>query len=138
MKKYLKVKVEHLSVTLQDTSWGFYKDTIFVFESVGWLVEYIAPDWNRKTEYISKECIRLNKIIYDKLVEFHPETRYEITEIEPNVINADFHYNYGAPYYKNLNCNAELIMNDIDILNELFEDVSLEYNREEKITNLLD
>ena len=30
------------------------------------------------------------------------------------------------------------IMNDIDILNELFEDVSLEYNREEKITNLLD
>lgn len=136
MKTYLKSKVD-LEVVLQDNTWFFEKNTIFVFESVGWSVKYIQASYNTTSAYIKTECIRLNKVIYNKMVSFHPEIKYEITELEENVVNTTFKYtsNNGASSlssYKVTNFTTSEIINNKDI----FED-AIDYKRDDMIDHLI-
>lgn len=136
MKTYLKSKVD-LEVVLQDNTWFFEKNTIFVFESVGWSVKYIQASYNTSSAYIKTECIRLNKVIYNKMVSFHPEIKYEITELEENVVNTTFKYtsnNGGSSLssYKVTNFTTSEIINNKDI----FED-AIDYKRDDMIDHLI-
>lgn len=132
MKKYLKSKVD-LEVILQDNTWFFEKGTIFIFESVGWSVEYI-PSY---TAYIKTECMRLNKVIYNKMI-FSDEITYEVTELEENIINTMFKYtsksgNSGTlSSYKVTHYTALEIIKNTDI----FED-AIDYKRDETIHHLI-
>ena len=120
MKKYLKSKVD-LEVILQDNKWFFEKGTIFIFESVGWSVElHTSYSYDTSSAYIKTECIRLNKVIYNKMVSFYPEIKYEITELEENVINTIFKYTYKLNKYIKDNCVNGYI-NTINSKNSNFE-----------------
>ena len=138
MKKYLKSKVD-LEVILQDNTWFFEKGTIFIFESVGWSVElHTSYSYDTRSAYIKTECIRLNKVIYNKMVSFYPEIKYEITELEENVINTIFKYtsksgNSGTlSSYKVTHYTALEIIKNTDI----FED-AIDYKRDETIHHLI-
>ena len=142
MKKYLKSKVD-LEVILQDNTWFFEKGTIFIFESVGWSVElHTSYSYDTSSAYIKTECIRLNKVIYNKMVSFYPEIKYEITELEENVINTIFKYTYkflrsskdnGAlSGYKVTHYKTSEIINNKDIFEDAFD-----YKRDETIHHLI-
>jgi hypothetical protein len=136
MKINLKSKVD-LEVILQDNTWFFEKGTIFIFESVGWSVEYIQPSYNTSSAYIKTECMRLNKVIYNKMI-FSDEITYEVTELEENIINTMFKYtsksgNSGTlSSYKVTHYTALEIIKNTDI----FED-AIDYKRDELIDNLI-
>jgi hypothetical protein len=136
MKTYLKSKVD-LEVILQDNTWFFEKGTIFVFEPVGWSVKYIQASYNTSSAYIKTECIRLNKVIYNKMISFHPEIKCEMTEIEENVVNTTFKHTFHSggsslSSYKVTNYTTSEIINNKDI----FED-AIDYKRDDMIHNLI-
>lgn len=131
MKINLKSKVD-LEVILQDNTWFFEKGTIFIFESVGWSVEYIQPSYNTSSAYIKTECMRLNKVIYNKMI-FSDEITYEVTELEENIINTMFKYTSKSG-------NGTLVIHytALEIIKntDIFED-AIDYKRDELIDDLI-
>lgn len=136
MKIYLKSKVD-LNVILSDNTWYFKIGTIFVFEKVGWFVEYKEPSYNSSTQYINTECVRINKIIYDKKVYLgNEEFGYETTEMETNIINTIFMHTTGSGVtlanYKTFKYSSLEVMDNTDIFEE-----AIDYKRDDLIVDLI-
>ena len=128
---------------LRDGTWYFKEGTVFILEPIGWIVDCQAPSFNTNSQYINTECIRLNKVIYNNLINFNTD-EYEITELEQNVINPIFKYTYTigngnalANYKVEKYTSLEILENQFGERDKLFEE-AIGYIRDEKITNLLD
>lgn len=122
MKIYLKIKTD-ISISLQDSSWCFYENDILIIENIG--EELIINDNGYgKIEKIVNIVWRLNEIIYNKILCI-VDIKYKLTSLYPNLIN--------ATYRKN--CKDIKLSNIID--NDIFEDISIVYNRDEKIDKVL-
>lgn len=130
MKKHLRNKVK-LEVILEDNTWFFDVGTIFIFEPVGFSVQYKPPDYSSGSEYIKTECIRLNKIFYNKTVYIGMDKfGTELTELNPNIINTTFKVT-NKNYYVTNYLTTEIINNS-----EIFED-ALDAKRDDILTELL-
>lgn len=131
MKRHLRNKVK-LEVILEDNTWFFDIGTIFIFEPVGFSVQYKPANYTSGSQYIKTECIRLNRIFYNKTVYLgNDKFGKEFTELETNIINTTF----KVTNYKNYNV-SNYLTNEIINNSEIFED-ALDAKRDDILTELL-
>ena len=125
MFRYLRLK-ESISIHLPDDNWAFHEDDVIVIEKVG--LKLFEMNVSGTITKSVNDCWRLNQIRYNKLVKFEPTCEYEIEILTPNLIDAKF---------KGRN-TLWIPIASSDQYTHIFEDVTTQYIREEKIKNLID
>jgi hypothetical protein len=125
-KIYLKLK-QSISLTLQEDTWAFHENDLLIIEKVGEKVTITNDGYGKTNRHIS-EVWRLNEIRYNKLTCIKDMT-YELTILNPNLIGAKFQG--SNTLWTELSSDMR-----VDTRGMIFDDVSVEYIRDEKIKKL--
>lgn len=147
-KIYLRLK-QNISVLVHDGNWSLREGDMIVLQKIGVRTIAINEDF-KPTRYDTKDCYLTTGFEYNKLVnisELFNNTadigKYEMTWQECN--NVDMlmtisHQQPGVPYGSTRGpyTYTDLVENLSQFIPTWFEDVSLQYNRENKLNFLID
>lgn len=147
-KIYLRLK-QNISVLVHDGNWSLREGDMIVLQKIGVRTIAINEDY-KPTRYETKDCYLTTGFEYNKLVnisELFNNTadvgKYEMTWHECN--NVDMlmtisHQPPGVPYGSTRGpyTYTDLVENLSQFIPTWFEDVSLQYNRENKLNFLID
>lgn len=125
MLRYLRLK-ESISLQLPDDNWAFHEDDVLVIEKIG--VKVTTMNISGSINRTISESWRLNEVRYNKLIDFISEPKkYELEILKPNIIDTKFQG-------KN---TLWVPLSSSDSYNNIFEDVTIQYLREDKIKSLI-
>ncbi len=126
-KIYLKLK-KSISLNLQDDNWAFHEGDLLVIENIGEKLMVMNDGYGKQTRHVN-DVWRLNEVVYKNLIDIK-EITYELTTLKPNLISVKF---------KGENTLWLELSGDTrnDIMNLIFDDVTIEYLRDEKLEKLL-
>jgi hypothetical protein len=141
-KIYLRLK-RNISVQVYDGDWALYTGDMIVLQKIGIRSEII------KTQYtpINKDSYLLIGFEYSKIIDISKaDVEYHMVWHECNSVDTLIRISTGSPLYQNRTCTySEILSNNklnitiVDNLkfDDVFEDVSIQYNREDKLKEIL-
>ena len=147
-KIYLRLK-QNISVLVHDGNWSLREGDMIVLQKIGVRTIAINEDF-KPTRYDTKDCYLTTGFEYNKLVnisELFNNTadigKYEMTWQECN--NVDMlmtisHQQPGVPYGSTRGpyTYTDIVEHLSQFIPRWFDDVSLQYNRENKLNFLID
>lgn len=145
-KIYLRLK-KHISVLVYDGNWSLHEGDMIVLQKIG--VRTIAINETHKpTRYETKDCYLTTAFEYRKLVNISEmykgdEAKYEMCWEDYNNVDMLIKISYqptGVPYgaIRGPYTYTDLLENFSRFIPQWFDDVSLQYNRENKLNFLID
>jgi hypothetical protein len=141
-KTYLRLKRD-ISILVADGNWSLHCDDMIVFQKIGVRSEVKVNEYSPH-EYIHSDSYLLTGFEYRTIKDI-TSMEYHTVWNECNSVDTLITISTGKPLYHNRTCTyAEIISNNklnITIvdnirLDDIFEDVSIQYNRHNKIKEL--
>ena len=141
-KSYLKLKRD-ISILVSDGSWSLNTGDMIVFQKIGTRSEIKGNEF-KPNEYIHKDSYLLTGFEYRTIKDIK-SMEYHTVWNECNSVDTLITISTGKPLYHSRTCTySEIISNNklnITIVDnirhdDVFEDISIQYNRHNKIKEL--
>lgn len=143
-KIYLRLK-KRMSILLDDGWWSLDPGDMIVLQKVGIKTTELNES-HSPTKYIKSDCYLTSAIEYKKIKNFVAIMRDKNLEIEYHMdwketcaIDSIMRVSIDSPYYSlsKSRTYSEMIESGYIKSVDVFDDVSLQYNREEKLNELI-
>lgn len=141
-KNYLRLKRD-ISIIVSDGNWSLHTGDMIVFQKIGTKSEVKVNEF-KPNEYIHKDSYLLTGFEYRTIKDIK-SMEYHTVWNECNSVDTLITISTGKPYYNSRTCTySEIIQLNNDGFSlvrdlkfeDVFEDVSIQYNRHNKIKEL--
>ena len=144
-KTYLRLKKD-ISLLVADGNWALYTGDMIVFQKIGTRSEIKHNEYTHTDSYLLTgfEYRTIKNI--SNVLKYDFEVEYHMVWNECNSVDTIIKLSTGAPFYNNrsYNYNEILHLNKSNTslvgnlkYDDVFEDVSITYNREDKLKEIL-